>query len=131
MHLTILNTDAKTFFQNAKDLESSCPTGHWRHFRFLKSDNVIALFETEQATKTSIPLHENFFKYFLGTFSPGLEQTLDIHQMEDFQSFCLKLNSLLENKIEIFDLSVSKYWIWSKGSGNQIPKKLFSFLEFN
>jgi len=131
MHLTILDTDAKSFFQQASDLEKSFPVGCWRYVKFADANKVTALFETEQETQNSISLNKNFFKYFLGTFSPSLEKNIDIHQLEDFKNFCIKLNTLLDQKNDVFDLSVSKKWIWSQGNSVQVSDKLFSFLEFN
>ena len=131
MNLIIFDTDAKNFFQQAKDLENSFPLGYWRYVKFIDSRKVNALFETEKEIRNSFPLHTDFFKYFLGTFSPSLEKNIDVYQLEGFESFCLKLNSLLCKNIDVFDLSVSKRWIWTKGDSVQVSDKLFSFLEFN
>jgi hypothetical protein len=130
MDIVILETDAKTFFSNAKKLEKTCPEGRWKYCKFLNENTVTGIFESDKPAKGSFNAHDDFFKYFLGLFSPKLEKTFKLHQEKTFNEFCTKLNSLLNEEIKIYDLSVTQKWIWSEGDATDVPEKLLAFLDF-
>lgn len=128
MHITILEADASNFFNEAQSVESLCPKGQWRYFKFIDAKKVLGLFESESPTKKSLQVNVDFFKYFLGTFNPSLNENFKILQTSSFREFCTTLNSLLNSNKTVYDLSVSKKWIWTSGDTITLPKKLREFL---
>jgi|GEM_PF-2697420 len=131
MFITIIETNANAFFSQSQSLEQDHPGGIWRYCRFINKDNVVGIFETEKNLQGGIDAHEDFFKYFLGLFSPTLNKGFELHQTDNFKDFCLKLNTLLNNKKNIYDLSVQEKWIWSEGDEIKIPGNLLNFLSFD
>jgi len=131
MNILVLETDADSFFKSAQTIEKNAPSGQWRYCKFIDGNKVLAIFETENNLKDCIQSHPDFFKYFLGLFSPKLETTFKLHQETSFSNFCVKLNSILIEGKAVYDLSAPQKWIWSEGDETNIPDKLFSFLDFN
>jgi len=128
MHITPIEQHSDDFFKTAKKLENH--DGRWRYFKFASADRVKGVFETKQKIDGSLRVHPDFFKYFLGLFTPSLKNELCIHQEKTFLDFCTKLNSLLEEKKEVYDLSSVDLWIWAEGADVTVPKQLSDFLNF-
>ncbi len=129
MKLIILRQNSIDFFKKACKLESSLPKGQWRYFKFESKEEVLGLYEN---SNEGINLHPDFFKYFLGQFTPTLNDHILISQFKNFTDFCLYLNDLLHKNVKIFDLSVSSFWIWTNEEKNiLVPKKLKNYLNFN
>ncbi len=127
MKITILRHNAEKFFIEAAKLEDKTPNGHWRYFKFNSKNEILGLYE---GAKEGFDSHPDFFKYFFGQFSPNTTQNISIHQADNFEAFCLTLNSTLIDDQEILDLSCSNYWIWTKNGDTQVPPKLKDFLSF-
>ncbi|MGH1468906.1 MAG: hypothetical protein ACRBBP_08525 [Bdellovibrionales bacterium] len=129
MKIIILRQNMSNFLKEASSAETTAPNGEWRYFKFKSEDEVLGLYENNTE---GIEAHPDFFKYFLGQFSPKTTQTVSVNQSKNFEDFCLSLNSILNEGHEILDLSYSNYWIWTnQKSGSRVPKKLQDFLSFN
>lgn len=129
MHISILEAEAPVFFKKALEIESEAPSGRWRYFKFIDNQKVYGIYEAEESTSLSLEPHQDFFKHFLGTFKPSLNQTFSIVQASSFTGFCKRLNTILKDQKPVYDLSVSKKWIWTEGDEIQIPQKLQDFLD--
>ena len=132
MALYILEDSANVFFKQASTLESSDPSGIWRHFDFKNKKTVLGIFESNKDSDKSleriITPHQDFFSYFLGQFSPENPETISIASSTSFYEFCSNLNTLLVKNVKVYDLSVKNKWIWHEGDDFQIPKKLNEYI---
>lgn len=129
MKIIILRQTAREFMKSAKDLEIKAPEGEWRYFKFISKETVLGIYQNKDE---GLGLHADFFKYFLGQFTPEITESFSIQQLNNFEDFCFELNELLNNKNSIFDLSVSNLWIWSnKEKTLSLPPKLKTYLNFD
>ncbi len=129
MKSIILRQSAKSFFKTSSEIENRIPNGEWRYFKFISKKEVLGIYQNDLEGRD---LHPDFFKYFLGQFSPTLNKTFSIQESENFEAFCDTLNALLYENVQIFDLSVTNFWIWSdqKNEVLEVPKKLKAYLSF-
>lgn len=128
MKIIILRHSATDFFIEAKKIEESTPEGEWRYFKFSSMDSVLGIYENESQ---GIDIHPDFFKCFLGQFSPSVESNFDIIQCSDFNEFCETLNKLLMNNEPVLDLSVNGLWLWTVNEKKlALPKKLKTYLSY-
>jgi len=132
MALYILEDSVDAFFKKASTLENKDPAGVWRHFDFKNEKEILGIFKGTKKLETDLKvinnLHQDFFSYFLGQFSPESPQNISVKSSDSFYDFCLNLNTLLNSNIKIYDLSIKNQWIWHEGKKIQIPKKLNEYI---
>jgi phosphomevalonate kinase len=134
MHITAVEGNKNSFFKKASQIETDLPNGEWRFFKFVSKNEIWALYSDHE--NGNHKAHKDFFKYFLGQFTPQCPTTMSISQSSDFSEFCETLNEVLNKSLEVYDLSVHSLWIWhapliNKSEVVELPKKLRSYLNFD